>query len=121
MKGILQASAFYILMMGVSAGLMSLVSLQHMRYMSQMILKQAMQESIRELSSLPVNERENHLMSVLSETINIRMIRDEHYELLVYGFIPDPLALRVVLNVYPNGVDDNTSYRFEESLIEVQS
>ncbi len=121
MKGIMQASAFYVVLMGISAGLMLLISLEHMRITSMTNLKQSLQESAHLLSELDINERESALEDILYESLSIRKPSNETYEVEVLGFIADPIALRVAITVTPHYLSDDMHYRYEESLIEVES
>ena len=119
MKGIMQASAFYVVLMGISAGLMLLISLEHMRISSMTILKQSLQESAHLLSDLEVSEREAAVETFLYEAISLRKPANEKYEVEIISFIADPIALRVAITVTPHYLSDEMHYRYEESLIEV--
>lgn len=119
MKGVLQASAFYLMLLGISAGLMLLISLQHMRSQSLTILKQALQESAQVLKTIPIYDRERQLEFILKEAFSVRKPNHESYVIEVKGFIADPIALKVSLIVSPDYIGNNRSYQFEESLIEV--
>ena len=121
MKGIMQASAFYVVLMGISAGLMLLISLEHMRITSMTILKQSLQESAHLLAEYDVSEREAHLEEVLFEALSLRKNSNETYDVEILSFIADPLAIRVALTVTPHYLSDEFHYRYEESLIEVNS
>lgn len=121
MKGILQAITFYILMLGISVGLMYYVSLDLLRSQSITILKQGLQETMEELKTMPVWDREENLASILEANFALRRPVDERYEVEVLAFNADPLALKCALNVYPIYRPEGQWYRFEEIIIEVQS
>ncbi len=121
MKGVMQASAFYVVLMGISAGLMLLISLEHMRINSMTILKQSLQESAHLLAEAEINDREALVESYLYEALSLRKPINESYEVEIISFIADPIALRVAITVTPHYLSDDMHYRFEESLIEVDS
>lgn len=121
MKGILQASAFYLMLMGISAGFMLLISLEHMRQTSITNLKQAIEETAHLLADEKISDRESQVQSILTEAFQVRKPANEIYEIEVLGFNSDPLLIRVALTVTPLYLNETWHYRYEESLIEVNS
>ncbi len=117
----MQASAFYLMLMGISAGLMLLISLEHMRQTSLTNLKQSLEESAHLLLERDVNEREGALESTLREAFSVRKPAKETYQIEVLAFHVDPLLIRVRLTVTPLYLNENWHYHYEESLIEVAS
>lgn len=121
MKGIIQAMTFYILMLGISVGLMYYISIDLLRSQSIFILKQGMTETLQVLSKVPIDQRSSQLSSALSEAFNLRKPSQEIYKIDLIEFSASPLALRLALNVYPKYRPEGLWYRFEEILIEVEN
>lgn len=120
MKGIIQGFAFFILMLGISLGLMFYVAYDAIRYQSRLILKQSLSETMMILAQKPVWEREAIMLQTLEEIFRLRKPAHQSYRLNVLGFIAEPLALRVRLDILTQHVTGYAWIGFEEVMIEVK-
>ena len=120
MKGIILATTFFVLTMGLSLGFMYWVSADEIRYSSQFILKQAMTETLESLAKLPISQRQDQLETEIHMDFTLRKPEDTQFRIDVLGFSSYPLGLHVVLWVKPNYRPENQWFRFEETLIEVR-
>jgi len=120
MKGIIQGFSFFILMLGISLGLMFYVAYDTLRYHARTILKQSLSETMMILAQSPTWEREAIMLSTLEEIFRLRKPAHQSYRLNVLGFNPAPLALRVRLDVLTHHVTGDAWIGFEEVMIEVE-
>lgn len=119
MKGIIQATALFILMLGISLGFMAAIRYDTLRYVSQRILKQAITETLLSLAELPPAERAVALPGLLEASVRLRQPVSLPVRLSVLGFMADPLALRVRLEVIQPDSTEGILFRLEETMIEV--
>lgn len=119
MKGVIQAYALFVLLMGISLGFMVYIHVDSIHYISRLILKQSIHESLVQLDPLPNAQRIETYNSVINEIILLRKPDDFEYSVNVVGFHPDPLAMRVKLFV--NHGSNSKIWVFDETMIEVDS
>jgi len=120
MKGIIQAYALFVLLMGISLGFMIYIQVDSIHYMSRLILKQSLHETLVQLDPMQTAQRIESYNSIINEIILLRKPDDFDYIVNVVGFHPNPLAMRVKLNVNHSG--GNTKiWIFDETMIEVNS
>jgi len=117
MKGIIQAYALFVLLMGVALGFMLYVRIDSIQYMSRMILNQSLHETMVELDRLNLAERIEGVNSMIEKNIKLRDFYQSISQIEVVGFHPEPLALRIKLIVQDLGVN----WEFDETMIEVES
>ncbi len=120
MKGIIQAYALFVLLMGISLGFMIYIHVDSIHYISRLILKQSIHESLVQLDPMQNAERIDSYNSVINEIILLRKPDDFDYSVNVVGFHPNPLAMRVKLNVSHSG-GSSKIWVFDEMMIEVNS
>jgi DMSO reductase anchor subunit len=117
MKGIIQAYALFVLLMGIALGYMLYIRIDEIQYMARMILNQSVHDSMVMLDKMSIAEREDRLIEVVNENIQLR---DEYgliKQVQVLGYHLEPLALRVKLTVKLSDYEWN----FDETMIEVGS
>lgn len=117
MKGIIQAYALFVLLMGVAIGFMLYIRIDSIQYMSRMVLNQSIHETMVELDTLSLSERIDEVNIRVEKNIKLRDLNMEVNRIEVMGFHPEPLALRVKLVVQDLGLN----WEFEETMIEVGS
>lgn len=120
MKGIIQAYALFVLLMGISLGFMIYIRIDAIQYMSRMILNQSLHETMYMLDSLENAERVDSVNEIINQNIRLRKVEGYEYVVNVHGFHPEPLALRVKMLVGSLGIDPKT-WEFDETMIEVAS
>lgn len=118
MKGIIQAYALFVLLMGISLGFMIYIQVDSIHYMSRLILKQSLHEALVQLVPMQNAQRNESYNSIINEIILLRKPDDFEYGVNVVGFHPNPLAMRVKLNVNHKGGNSKT-WIFDETMIEV--
>ena len=72
MKGIIQAYALFVLLMGIALGYMLYIRIDVIQYMARMILNQSVHDSMVMLDKMSIAEREDRLIEVVNENIQIR-------------------------------------------------
>lgn len=120
MKGIIQAYALFVLLMGISLGFMIYIHVDSIHYISRLILKQSIHESLVQLDPMENAQRIESYNSIINKIILLRKPDDFEYSVNVVGFHPDPLAIRVKLNVKHSG-GSSKIWIFDETMIEVNS
>lgn len=119
MKGIIQAYAFFVLWVALSLSFMALMRFDHTQYLNQLILKQALSETALQVRELSVAERSERYGDVLAEALRLRQAPYTQYRIHIMGFHPQPLALRVRLDVELEAQLIHYTHRFDETIIEV--
>lgn len=117
MKGIIQAYALFVLLMGLELGFMLYIRIDSLQYMSRLILNQSVQESLVELDRLSISERVERVYEIVNKNIRVREYGENMNTIDIVGFHPKPLALRVRFIIKSLGVD----WFFDETMIEVDS
>lgn len=117
MKGVIQAYALFVLLMGVALGFMLYIRIDSIQYMSRMILNQSLHETMVELDSLSIAEKIEEVNLIIDTNIKLRDYDQKINLIEVVGFHPEPLALRIKLVVQDLGVN----WEFDETMIEVES
>lgn len=117
MKGIIQAYALFVVLMGLALGFMLYIRIDSIQYMSRLILNQSVQESLVELDRLSISERVEKVSEIVNRNINIREYGENINVIEIIGFHPEPLVLRVKLGVNGLGIE----WVFDETMIEVDS
>ena len=117
MKGVIQAYALFVLLMGVALGFMLYVRIDSIQYMSRMILNQSLHETMVELDTLSLAERLEGVNSIIDRNIKLRDYHQSINLIEVVGFHPEPLALRIELIIQELGIN----WEFDETMIEVES
>jgi hypothetical protein len=120
MKGVIQAYALFVLLIGVSLGFMIYIRFDAIQYMSRIILNQSIHETMVMLLPLSVAERKEVVDSLVNQNISLRKDNDLDYGIEVVGFHSDPLALRVRMIVSFSGMN-SLVLKFDETMIEVES
>jgi len=120
MKGVIQAYALFVLLLGVSLGFMIYIRFDAIQYMSRLILNQSIHETMVMLLPLSLAEREEVVGDLVNQNISLRKENDLDYFIEVLGFHPDPLALRVRMKVSYLG-ENSIVLKFDETMIEVGS
>lgn len=120
MKGIIQAYALFVLLMGISLGFMIYIRIDAIQYMSRMILNQSLHETMFMLDPLEKAERIESVNELINQNILLRKVGGYEYGIHILGFHPDPLALRVKMVVGSLGLNPKT-WEFDETMIEVAS
>jgi hypothetical protein len=96
------------------------IQVDSIHYLSRLILKQSIHETLVQLDSKQVSERIETYTSTINEIINLRKMNDFDYSVNVIGFHPDPLAMRVKLMINHKG-ENKKVWEFDETMIEVES
>lgn len=117
MKGVIQAYALFVLLMGVALGFMLYIRIDSIQYMSRMVLNQSLHETMVELDALSMAERIEGVNVLIAKNIKLRDYDQSINLIEVMGFHPEPLALRIKLIVQVLGVN----WEFDETMIEVES
>ncbi len=117
MKGVIQAYALFVLLMGVALGFMLYIRIDSIQYMSRMILNQSLHETMVELDTLSLAERLEGVNSIIDRNIKLRDYHQSINLIEVVGFHPAPLALRIKLISQDLGIN----WEFDETMIEVES
>jgi len=120
MKGVIQAYALLVLLLGVSLGFMIYIRFDSIQYMSRIILNQSIHETMVMLLPMSLAERNDVVGNLINQNISLRKDNDLDYEIEVLGFHPDPLALRVRMIVSYLG-KNSIILKFDETMIEVES
>ena len=120
MKGIIQAYALFVLLMGISLGFMIYIRVDSIQYMSRIILNQSLHETMFMLDPLVPVQRNELVYELLNQNIGLRKEGDYDYGVYILGFHPEPLALRVKMTVSNEGLNP-MSWEFDETMIEVES
>jgi len=120
MKGVIQAYALFVLLMGISLGFMVCIHVDSIHYLSRLVLKQSLHETLVQLEPMQNAERIESYTSVINEIIQLRKINDFEYSFNVVGFHPNQLTMRV--KFFFNHLRDNSKiWMFDETMIEVDS
>jgi len=117
MKGVIQAYALFVLLMGVALGFMLYIQIDSIQYTSRMILNQSVHESLVELDGLILSERIERVNEIVEKNIRMRDYHNTINLVSIIGFHPEPLALRVKCVIEGLGVE----WVFDETMIEVDS
>lgn len=120
MKGVIQAYALFVLLIGVSLGFMIYIRFDSIQYMSRIILNQSIHETMVMLLPLSLAERKEVVGNLVNQNISLRKENNLGYGIEVLGFHPDPLALRVRMKVSYSGMN-SMILEFDETMIEVES
>jgi hypothetical protein len=120
MKGVIQAYALFVLLLGVSLGFMIYIRFDAILYMSRFILNQSIHETMVMILPLSLAERKEVVGDLVNQNISLRKDNDLDYHIEVLGFHPDPLALRVRMTVSYLG-ENSIILKFDETMIEVES
>lgn len=120
MKGIIQAYALFVLLMGISLGFMIYIRIDSIQYMSRLILNQSLHETMVMLVPLEISERNDSVDNIINQVIDLRKVEGYDYGIIVQGFHPDPLALRVKMRVSSEGMNPMV-WEFDKTMIEVES
>lgn len=120
MKGVIQAYALFVLLIGISLGFMLYIRFDSIQYMSRIVLNQSIHETMVMLLPLSFAERQEVVKDLVIQNINLRKDSNLNYGIEVLDFHPDPLALRVRMIVSYSGVS-STILEFDETMIEVES
>ena len=116
MKGIIQAYALFVVLMGIALGFMLYVRVDSIQYMSRLILNQSLHETMVMLEPLSFAEREERVNEIINKNIRLRDAEGIVDSIKVVGYHLNPLALRVKLIVKSYGND----WVFDETMIEVE-
>lgn len=120
MKGVIQAYALFVLLIGVSLGFMIYIRFDSIQYMSRIILNQSIHETMVMLLPLSYAERIEVVEDLVNQNISLRKDSNLGYGIDILGFHPDPLALRVRMIVSYTGMN-SIILKFDETMIEVES
>ncbi len=115
MKGVIQAYALFVLLMGIALGFMLYVRVDSIQYMSRLILNQSLHETMVMLEPLSIAEREERVSEIVNKNIKLRDYENVVDSIKLVGYHLNPLALRVKLIVKYATVD----WEFDETMIEV--
>jgi hypothetical protein len=120
MKALIMSMGLFVMTMGVAIGLSYYISFEYLRYHSQFILKQALQETIYQLSQTDIDLRKDRVMNAFIDNFQLRTLKGVSYTINLMGFKADPLFLRIELD-YMSESSMSIKHTLEETMIEVNN
>lgn len=118
MKGIVLAVGFIAMSMGISMGLMFYISHEQFRLNLVMALKQSLSETMIELATLPMEQREAQAMDLFVDNFRVRKEPGSEVTIDLMGFMADPLALRIRITASHQQALFDQTITAEETMIE---
>jgi len=120
MKALIMSMGLFVMTMGVALGLSYYVSFENLRYHSHFILKQALQETLYQLSETEIDQRSSLVMPYFTDNLQFRIPKGVTYTINLLGFKSDPLVVRIELS-YTSDSTLQINHRIEETMIEVNN
>jgi len=119
MKGLIMAVGLLVMSMGISCGLMYYVSYENLRQDTVFALKQSLSETMVQLDDLDPSQRLDQALSLFIDNFKLRKKTLATYQIDLMGMIPNPLALRIRINVQTNSGLFHLGLSADETMIEV--
>ncbi len=118
MKSIVLAAAFSILTFGVGLGMVYFILFDQVNSQTRTLLKRGLQETILEVSALPIDQRRTQVLGLFTKFITPDLIDGYSTKVDLMDLNENPLAIRIRITV-SGGSLFPIIVRSEETIVEV--
>ncbi|TFG83849.1 MAG: hypothetical protein E4G74_00550 [Erysipelotrichales bacterium] len=119
MKSIVLSAAFSILTIGIGLGMIYFILFDHVNAQTRSLLKRGLQETILQVSELPVDQRRDRTMEIFADFIKPDLMEGYVARVDLMDIQPDPLAIRIRLTISGGSPLFPITVQTEETIVEV--
>jgi hypothetical protein len=119
MKSIILSAAFMILSVGIGLGMAYFILFDQVRSQTRLLLKRGLQETILQVSGLPIDQRRMKTLEIFMEFIRPDLIEGYATTIELMDINEDPLAIRIRISVVGGSPLFLMHIQTEETIVEV--
>jgi hypothetical protein len=119
MKSIVLAAAFSILTFGVGLGMVYFILFDQVNTQTRYLLKRGLQETILQVSNLPIDQRRTKVLEIFMECIRPDLIEGYTTNVDLMDINEEPLAIRIRITLTGGSLLFPMMIRTEETIVEV--
>lgn len=120
MKSIVLSAAFSILTFGVGLGMVYFILFDQINSQTRTMLKRGLQETILQVSALPVDQRRIQTLSIFANLIRPDLIEGYTTKVDLMDINEEPLAIRIRITVTGGSPLFLMTIKTEETILEVK-
>lgn len=120
MKSIILSAAFSVLTFGVGLAMIYFILFDHVNNQTRSLLKRGLQETILQVSALPIESRRGQVLRIFADFIRPDLLDGYRTTVDLMDMSVDPLAIRIRLNVVATNLLFPISVSSDETIVEVK-
>lgn len=120
MKSIILSAAFSVLTFGVGLAMIYFILFDHVNSQTRSLLKRGLQETILQVSALPIESRRTQVLRIFADFIRPDLLDGYRTTVDLMDMSVDPLAIRIRMNVVATNYLFPISVSSDETIVEVE-